>query len=994
MPCKPQLNLEENLFSDRSLPTQAGMKRLFLGWEQPLVQSVTEHLATDWNGQGALDLSDWLIVVPTRHASRRLREALAVFAATKGAAVLPPLTVTPDFLTSPDRLLEINAAGQVDTLLLWSAEMLRLDLESHRHLFPIDPVERTFTWALKTASDLLQVRETLNENGLSLLDAANLLEKSEMEPERWRDLAKLEQQCLEATESHGLIDWQVVRRQAAAEGLLPSTVGRIMIVGVLDPSVLAIQALDRHSRHVPVEVLVFAPASSHGTYFDTWGRPIAQSWLTEPIHIDRPNFTIHQGSTPAAQASEAMTLISAHSIPGKVAAIGVADVEIAAPLEKTLGEHGIGAYDPAGKSMGAHGVFHLLRLLSQLSTSRSFSCAVQLMRCPDVAETVRQKVEDQTGLRPSLSRLLKDLDQLTVEALPDTLDDAIELAPRTLDETILSPIIIGLTWLDSTLKNLASSNFGTALTDFLAEVFSQRSFRLDHPKDAVFAAIADQIAQVLDALDGPSAALFQTPLSAGSRLELLLRVMDDQVFYPERAAHDIDIQGWLELLWEDAPHLVIAGMNDGKVPESILSHQFLPDSARRALGLRNNDTRFARDACLMTSIIELRKRTGGRVDFIFGRMGSAEEPLRPSRLLFQCPDADLAERTLQFFKKPETQVEPMPWQLAWRLRPRPLAEDAPIFRKLSVTQFRDYLTCPFRFYLKHGLKMRAVDVSGTEMDAMSFGSLLHHVLEKFATESPAAKSTDVHVVRSELHRLLEAKLHATFGQRLTVPVMIQCESARQRLSWWAEIEAEERAKGWQIVAAETRISPEGNPWQIGPMIISGIVDRVERHPQLGIRLIDFKTYSPSTAHKGERKGVEDYHLTKLKRSEDPALLASWSLTTNSQGEVARWSDLQLPLYHLAMQHRYPNEKIHTAYATLGKTKGDVGIDAWTDLEGSQLESAQACAEGIINSVLSRHFWPPVEKVPFEDDFDPLFFGDALKAVDASLISNLEAEAIR
>jgi ATP-dependent helicase/nuclease subunit B len=991
-PHKPKS--EDDLFIDSSLPMHSGIKRLFLGWEKPLVQSVTEHLASGWDGKGALDLSDWLIVVPTRHASRRLREALAVFAATKDAAVLPPLTVTPDFLTSPDRLLEVNAAGQVETLLLWTAEMLRLDLETHRHVFPIDPVERTFTWALKTAADLLQVRETLNENGLSLRDAANLLEKSEMEPERWRDLAKLEQLCLEATQAHGLTDWQVVRRLAATEGLLPSTVRRIMIVGVLDPSALAIQALDRHSRQVPVEVLVFAPAASHSSYFDLWGRPLAKSWLTEPIQIDRPDFTIHQGSTPAAQASEAIALIAVHPLPGKVAAIGVADVEIAAPLEKALVEHGIGAYDPAGKSMGTHGVFHLLRLLSQLSASRAFGSAAQLLRCPDIAETVRQKTIDQTGVRPSLTRLLNDLDDLSVAALPDTLDDAIELAPRTLDDNVVSPIIIGLAWLDATLKNLSGPNFGSALTDFLAEVFSLRSFRLDRPKDAVFAAIADQIAQVLDALEGPSAELFQTPLSAGSRLELLLRVMDDQVFYPERAAHDIDIQGWLELLWEDAPHLVIAGMNDGKVPESILSHQFLPDSARRALGLRNNDTRFTRDACLMTSIIELRKRTGGRVDFIFGRIGSGEEPLRPSRLLFQCPDADLAERTLQFFKKPETHVEPMPWQLAWQLRPQPLADDAPIFRKLSVTQFRDYLTCPFRFYLKHGLKMRAADASGTEMDAMSFGSLLHHVLEKFATESPAATSTDVNIIRSEFHRLLEAKLHATFGQRLTVPVMIQCESARQRLSWWAETEAEERAKGWHIVAAETRISPEGNPWQIGPMIVSGIVDRVERHPQLGIRLIDFKTYSPSTAQKGERKGVEDYHLTKLKRTEDPALLAPWSLTTSSQGHAVRWSDLQLPLYHLAMQQRYPNEKIHTAYATLGKTKGDVGIDAWPDLEGHQLESAKACAEGIISAVLSRHFWPPAEKVPFADDFDPLFFGDPLKAVDASLISNLEVASNR
>jgi ATP-dependent helicase/nuclease subunit B len=991
-PHKP--NSEDDLFIDSSLPMHSGIKRLFLGWDKPLVQSVTEHLAKGWNGLGALDLSDWLIVVPTRHASRRLRESLAVFAATQNAAVLPPLTVTPDFLTSPDRLLDIKAAGQVETLLLWTAELLSLDLESYRQLFPVDPVERNFSWALRTAGDVLQVRETLNENGLSLLDAANLLETSEMEPERWRDLARLEQLCLAATESHGFTDWQVVRRVAAAEGRLPSTVRRIMIVGVLDPSALAIQALDRHSRQLPVEVLIFAPACSHRGYFDLWGRPLAQSWLTETIKIDRPNFTIHQGSTPADQASEAIALIAVHPLPGKVAAIGVADVEIAAPLEKALVEHGIGAYDPAGKSMGTHGVFHLLRLLSQLSASHAFSSAAQLLRCPDIAETVRQKTMDQTGARPSLSRLLNDLDELAIKALPDTLDDAIELAPRTLNDNVASPIIIGFAWLDTTLKNLSGSNFGGALTDFLADVFSLRSFRLDRPKDAVFAAIADQIAQVLDALEGPSAELFQTPLSAGSRLELLLRVMDDQIFYPERAAHDIDIQGWLELLWEDAPHLVIAGMNDGKVPESIQSHQFLPDSARRALGLRNNETRFARDACLMTSIIELRKRNGGRVDFIFGRIGFAEEPLRPSRLLFQCPDADLAERTLQFFKKPETHVEPMPWQLAWRLRPQPLADDASIFRKLSVTQFRDYLTCPFRFYLKHGLKMRMADVSGTEMDAMSFGSLLHHVLETFATESPAVASTDVNIIRSEFHRLLEIKLHATFGQRLTVPVMIQCESARQRLSWWAEKEAEERAKGWQIVAAETRISPEENPWQIGPMIITGIVDRVERHPQLGIRLIDFKTYSPSVAQKGQRKSVEEYHLSKLKRNEDPALLPPWSLTTTSQGEAARWSDLQLPLYHLAMQQQYPNETIHTAYATLGKTKGDVGIDAWPDLEGHQLESAKTCAEGIISAVLSRHFWPPAPKVSFADDFDPLFFGDPLKAVDASLISNLESESSR
>jgi ATP-dependent helicase/nuclease subunit B len=97
---------------------QTVVTRRFLGWEKPLVHAVAAHLAADWNGNGALDLSEWLVVVPTRNASRRLREALAVHAATQNAAVLPPLTVTPDFLTSPDRIADMQAAGQVETLFL------------------------------------------------------------------------------------------------------------------------------------------------------------------------------------------------------------------------------------------------------------------------------------------------------------------------------------------------------------------------------------------------------------------------------------------------------------------------------------------------------------------------------------------------------------------------------------------------------------------------------------------------------------------------------------------------------------------------------------------------------------------------------------------------------------------------------------------------------------------------------------------------------------
>ncbi|MFZ4763584.1 MAG: PD-(D/E)XK nuclease family protein [Roseimicrobium sp.] len=959
--------------------------RRFLGWQVPLVQAVASHLSVGWAGSGVLDLSDTLVIVPTRHASRRLREGLATHAAARGAAVLPPLVVTPDFLTAPERLPDIATADRVETLLIWAAQLLQLDLDGFRHLFPVDPVERSFHWALKTAGDLLEVRETLNESGLSLADVARLLADTEMEPERWRDLAAIENRCVSATEDKGFADRQSTRRRAATHGRPPEQVQRIVLASVLDPSALAIATLERWSRLVPVEVLVYAPETSHREFFDEWGRPVPEAWLKLPIDIAAPNETIHASSTPAEQAERAVELLAAYEDPCTIAAIGVADAEVTGPLVKSLARAGLGGFDPAGQSLATHGVFHLLRLVSQLAAGRSFQSVAEFIRCPDAATTILQRIEQQTGVRPSLQRLLDDLDTLAVTALPDTLDDAMELAPRALGvKGSSSPVPSALAWLNDSLKALAGRDFSTALTDLLSDVFAARQFHQDRPQDVVFAAIAEQITEVLEALEGPAAAAFPGGLDASQRLELLLQALSDQVFYAERMARDIDLQGWLELLWEDAPHLIVTGMNDGKVPEALLGHRFLPDSARRALGLRHNDHRFARDACLMTCLIASRAH-GGRVDFVFGRTGSADEPLRPSRLLFQCPEMELPSRTLQFFEKPPRRADPMPWQLAWRLLPSPLPDEATVFSKLSVTQLRDYLLCPFRFYLRHGLRMEEVDVTRTEMDAREFGSLMHHVLEEFAKDEEAANSRDTRTICAVFHSLLDRRLHAIYGRRLTVPVTIQRESARQRLAWWAEIEAQERTEGWRIIAAETRISPEGNPWTLGGMMITGVVDRVERHERHGIRLVDFKTYSPYDSKKGARRTVEEYHVAAIKRTQSEDDFPSWSLTRAHEGSRARWTDLQLPLYRLAMERCYPGESIVTAHATLGKTQSDIGLDPWPQLEGALLESARVCAEGVVASVGQRLFWPPVECLPYRDNFGALFFGNVLTAVDPSLL---------
>ena len=67
------------------------VRRHFFPWDRPLLPQAVEFLTKDWSGNALLDLSRWLVVVPTRQAGRRLREALAAHAHERKQAVFPPL---------------------------------------------------------------------------------------------------------------------------------------------------------------------------------------------------------------------------------------------------------------------------------------------------------------------------------------------------------------------------------------------------------------------------------------------------------------------------------------------------------------------------------------------------------------------------------------------------------------------------------------------------------------------------------------------------------------------------------------------------------------------------------------------------------------------------------------------------------------------------------------------------------------------------------------
>lgn len=961
--------------------SEPGTRRLFLGWDRPVLAGVVDRLLAYADGSGTVDLSDTLVIVPTRNAGRRLRESLAVRAAERDAAVFPPLVSTQDFLSSPERLpsggpLDLAPADHTTARLIWAATLRGLDLDHFRNVFPVDPIGRDLLWAGRVADELLAVRQQLTRGGLDFASAAAILGENGMEPARWEELARIERLAVDRSESLGLADDTRARFRAAEEGRLPAEVGRIVIAAVSELDGLAARALSHLGKTLPVEILVAAPEDC-ADRFDSFGRPETADWSHAFLDIPEPETRIHDAATPTLQAELACDLLSPGDSPAAWAAVGVPDPEVVAPLEQAATRRGWTTHDPAGRPLSRHAIHYLLEQTAELVSGESFATVGRLLRIPEFAAAMSRHVRRETGSDTGPTRLVRQIDELHERTLPDRLEDAVAAAKRF--STRFADPAAGLAWIADWASRFQRGGFEETLSAYLIELFSETRFDPRENEHGAVAEAARAIAEA-EAAFAVTRPMFPKGLDAADRFQLLLGTLRDARLYDERRPDDLDLQGWLELAWEDAARLVVTGMNDHVVPESVVGHAYLPDSARRALGLPDNDSRFARDAYLLTLVLETRRKTG-RVDLVFGRQSESGDPLRPSRLLFRCPDEELPARTLQFFGKKSEGGSPQSWSLPWQLQPAPLPDDAKIFSRLSVTQFRSYLQCPFRFYLQHGLRMEEVDSAKSEMDARDFGNLLHDVLERFAQDETAVTSTDPAAIRECFEREIDAWLSLRFGPRLPTPVLIQREAARRRLAWWSEIEAQERTAGWRILETETDITNDERTFQIAGHTISGRIDRIEQHEDGRLRVFDFKTHSVFDAQKKRNKTVAEYHAIPVKRTEDPDDFPEWARFEEG-GKPHRWVDLQIPLYLLSLAERFPGRTISGGHVSLGPTEAEVVLDVWEGLDEERLASAKACAEGVVAGVRGKVFWPPAEKLPWRDPFEELLFGEAEESVDS------------
>ena len=927
-------------------------KTSYVTWDKPLLTSATEWLLAGESGVSA-DLSETLLLLPTRQAGRRLRETLATEMAKRGGGLFPPQTATPALMLAAEESAE-PVADTVVCLWHWVNVLQGEALGRYSALFPRLPSVVDFNWCRLMAQSLHELRGTLVD---ASWDCAAVAESAHCEKEsrRWKDLAKLELVYRASLAKVGLRDVHDAKRAAAAKPVLPKGIRRVVLMGVTDMSPLVQSALGQAAgQGAAIESVVFGPEGGE-SLFDDWGRPVPGHWVKRDLPL--ANEQLHPSLDERTQARDVANWLKRYKKNVyQTVGVGTADPKVIPYLERELGGAGIRHFDPSGRAIRHTALHAFLESLLAVLQNPSFGNADTLLRLPDSWAWLAAL--DET-IEPT--QLLAGLDDLRKEHLPGDLAAATDLdfVQRSEMENISCRITAraALRLLKRALATLNKKPLSAGLAEFLKSTLSDREFDSAKPADEI---CIEAIAQLNERLARLEAAVPpKARRNAAAELALVLDDLGRESLFPERPADTIDLQGWLELAWEDAPHLLVTGANEGHLPESIHGDRFLPENIRMLLDLRTNDDRLARDAWLVELLVNSRGE-GGRVDFYVGRQSSNGDPLKPSRLLFRCPDEQLPDRVVHLFAKLPVEEQPPSWSAPWKLT---TGEVKPV-EKLGVTSVAAYLGCPYRFYLRHVLRMEALDLEQRELDARGFGSLVHHVLDAYGLDVKARQTEDAELIQKYFVAELGRQVEQQFGKRLSLPLTVQREIARKRLMLVAMEQAKARQEGWEIIDTERAFGET-----LDRMLISGRIDRIEKNANTGeVRVLDYKTSNkakpPADAHWGryydERDGevVPEYARFLLK------------------DKPRHWKNLQLPLYAWALEKEF-GAAISLGYFNIPEVGADVGISLLEPYDRELSNSAMACAKGVVADVKAGRFWPPSPK-PDYDDFKGILFGQATK----------------
>ncbi|WP_068258266.1 PD-(D/E)XK nuclease family protein [Rubripirellula obstinata] len=922
---------------------------IFLGWDKPILPLAADSLIKKYSVDQQWDLSSLLCVLPTARSSNRLGTLLSDLAASSKAGYQPPTFITVGEL--PEQLYGSDqpAAIEFEQTLAWAAVMRDADPEGMAALLPnLPPREPMAPW-LELAGTVRRLHEDLASSNLTFEEVAQKTE-TESETRRWRMLAELSNRYAGELARVGLIDPDFARAEAIEQNRCKCD-QTVVLIGTSDISDMLLKMLGGLNGDI---VAMVAAPKSEAARFDQFGCVKTSAWIDHELPLRDENLLpAGDVSDQAIAAVESVTQLD-----GKRAVVGVTDQTHVGPVEMELRGAGRSTFRAIGWTVASTSIGRLFDLTATHVQSDTWQSLAALVRHSHVSRAITASLQAGESLQvDESSTWLREVDQLLANHYPRKISGT--LPPQAIKNYPLA-IQVGQ-WVQDWLsvfdsKDQPLSRWCKVISEWLGAAVDQTDASAN-PRTSMAINAANKIltrfASLNDGLD--------FSVSGGLAIEMMAgRLADLRVVgTPETDA--IEIVGWLDLSLDDADSLSVIGLNHPFVPSATTSDPFLPGSIRSSLRMADNQRRYARDVYAMHLMLSVREK----VHFIVGKIGADGSPTPPSRLIAASPKPDSARR-VRFLLEGSRSLPPV--SHAWDAGPKktsiaipqfPASDGEQIVKRMSVTAFKDYLTCPYRFYLRHVLRIKPIDDEGRELAANQFGDLVHGALETFG-QSGDKDETSASKIEAALIEHLHDYADNHFGGDVSAAVLLQVTQAERRLATVALRQAERIAEGWTIHATEASVDEKSGAAVTvdeGSVGLRGRFDRIDFHAETNRwAILDYKTHG----HPPEKK-----HLKKV-------------------DGVPTWVDLQLPLYRMMVPYLgidAPPHEVELGYFNVSDKDDETKINLATFSEEQMIEAEEKIRD-CVSRVLREEFEPTDKRVEFDDYAMILQEGIAGRILDA------------
>ena len=929
-------------------PDHAAPCRVFLGWETPPLISAAAWLVSIGRGadlsqgysrgsedparggqagEGETDLERTLIVINPSRARRLLQGQLTDAAHDLGLSLVPPRAmITPGEAPSALALEPgLDLAGPCALHCAWREAIGSIGPSMLRALAPRSE-EDAASWIHPLATiameacDQLALQLMTPGDAIEKLEALNLLDDEQRE--RLEALGAARDACTEILDACGLVDPTTRAMRAIREGAGPrpgNDLDRIVLIGVTEMRPLVRAAL--LEAGAPIISLIAAPPS-HESWFDDFGRP-NDRWTQEPLEIDDATIRFVAGPSEQARLALASCLLASgeYTAPEMVLATPDDEVRRAIVRESALAR-GIVVHDAAGRSLSATRCGTCLADLATWLDEASFDAFDALLRHPDIGAWLDIASADLPDLAADALEAMEQLGAMapTTRRWEPQPGDCAAFFAWGLLRTLTEPI---------RAAPRPAGEWAEPIRSVLASVYADTTLDPDNPRERDHLAALEAVASACDDLASAPGA---DPIDGSAALRLVLDALDTPAPPGPASADAVDLVGWLELLLDPSPVLVLAGVNDPSLPSRSGADPILTEQFRARLGLPGDAERLARDSYLIRAVLAPR----ARATVIAGRQSADGEPLLPSRLLLrEGSGRRVASRLLRAIKPgpDETPTPNLP------LRASPV--DASIYRccqvggepipkRLSVSAINSYKASPYGFYLSTVARLEESADRAHELDHAGFGSLIHEALGIFGL-SEARDETSAQRIAEFLREALDIASRKLIDPNPASAIGVQLLAARMRLDAFSEMQAARRSGGWRILHAETDQSLTYDHDIDGePITISGRIDRIDEHEERGLcAILDYKTSA-----KGD--GPDKVHYRPHKR----------------------WVNLQLPLYR-DLARSIIGDRVETAslgYITIPATEApECKLATWS--RDAELEAMEAFRQ-VVRDIRARRFDDP------------------------------------